>query len=156
MGQNARSIVGNERGATAYKTRNTAHYRNAVKLHDVDEFGKAKPTIHIKRNKPGGRRGSSFVRSPPPKTGKARAATRRLVFRASGLTFCAAAYTHPPVLVFPSLSVQRDGVRAGRVQARDGERGARRAEAVRGEGAGTGERADLPGADEQWLRAWDS
>ena len=53
MGQNPRSIVGNEKGATAYKTRNSPYFRDAVKLHDVDEFGKAKPTIHIKRNKAG-------------------------------------------------------------------------------------------------------
>jgi hypothetical protein len=50
-----RSIVGNEAGATAYKTSNSNHFREAVKLHDVDEFGKAKPTIHIKRNKAGER-----------------------------------------------------------------------------------------------------
>ena len=61
MGKNPKSIVGNERGATAYKTRNSPYFRDAVKLHDVDEFGKAKPTIHIKRNKAG----ETHVYSPP-------------------------------------------------------------------------------------------
>lgn len=67
MGKNPATIVGKElknermgvRGASAYKTRNSPSFRDAVKLHDVDEFGKAKPTIHFKRNKAG---------APPPST----------------------------------------------------------------------------------------
>lgn len=68
MGKNPRSIVGNERGATAYKTRNTPQFRDAIKLHDVDESGKVKPTIHIKRNKAGETRRTfaPLLLLPPP------------------------------------------------------------------------------------------
>uniref|UniRef100_A0A7S0SKG5 Uncharacterized protein n=1 Tax=Mantoniella antarctica TaxID=81844 RepID=A0A7S0SKG5_9CHLO len=51
MGKNPRSIVGNERGATAHATRNSPGERAAIQLHDVDENGNVKPTIHFKRNK---------------------------------------------------------------------------------------------------------
>jgi|AntAceMinimDraft_1070359.scaffolds.fasta_scaffold59106_1 hypothetical protein len=53
MGKNPRSIVGNERGATAHATRNSPGERAAIQLHDVDENGNVKPTIHFKRNKAG-------------------------------------------------------------------------------------------------------
>ena len=67
MGQNPRSIVSAVQGgsAAAYKTRNSVQFRDAVKLHDVDEHGKAKPTIHIKRNRAGEQTAQAHTTLPP-------------------------------------------------------------------------------------------